>query len=153
MQTQLLDMPSTGSMHHVTATAVATLVFQPTMCFFFACFSSSWQKLNLREKDVQRAVSEVDACCNPASGEVIPAPFRLSGFLLCNVPIVATMLFTKSVYVQVCQGHVHYSRVCRVGFTPHLLTDSTTTALLLSLRRSLLTRFWWDASCPAYPLV
>ena len=47
------------------------------------------------------AAGKVDASCNVATGEVIPAPFRLSGFLLCNIPIVATMLFTKSVYVQV----------------------------------------------------
>lgn len=54
------------------------------------------------EKEMWKATEEVDACCNPASGEVIPAPFRLSGFLLCNIPIVATMLFVKSVPVQVC---------------------------------------------------
>lgn len=52
---------------------------------------------------MQLAVGALEACCNPASGEIIPSPFRLSGFLLCNVPIVATMLFTKSMYVQV--GH------------------------------------------------
>ncbi len=53
------------------------------------------------DKDLLAAAGKVDASCNVATGEVIPAPFRLSGFLLCNIPIVATMLFTKSVYVQV----------------------------------------------------
>lgn len=53
------------------------------------------------DKDLLAAAGKVDASCNVATGEVIPAPFRLSGFLLCNIPVVATMLFTKSVYVQV----------------------------------------------------
>lgn len=68
------------------------------------------------EEDVQRALGALEACCNPASGEVIPSPFRLSGFLLCNVPIVATMLFTKSVYVQVFSHWVNQSLNTAVNY-------------------------------------
>eukprot|EP00904_Undaria_pinnatifida_P014271 jgi/Undpi1/9975/HiC_scaffold_28.g12429.m1 len=78
--------------------------------------SKAAQTHGLLDKDVQRAMGAVDACCNPASGEVIPAPFRLSGFLVCNVPIVATMLFSKSVYVQVISHWVNQSLNTAVNY-------------------------------------
>lgn len=78
----------------------------------------------MSEEDVQRALGALEACCNPASGEVIPSPFRLSGFLLCNVPIVATMLFTKSVYVQVGRWDVRCVALFLIIAGEHICTGS-----------------------------
>ncbi|CAM9740670.1 unnamed protein product [Ascophyllum nodosum] len=71
---------------------------------------------SLTQEELRRAKGEIDACINPASGEVIPAPFRLSGYLACNIPIVATMLFTKSVYVQVLSHWVNQSLNTAVNY-------------------------------------
>lgn len=60
----------------------------------------------MSDKQIRKASGAVDACTNPSNGEVIPAPFRLSGFLVCNVPIVAAMLFTNSIYIQVSDHFV-----------------------------------------------
>eukprot|EP00903_Cladosiphon_okamuranus_P019579 g18007.t1 len=82
--------------------------------------------------DLLAAADKVDASCNVATGEVIPAPFRLSGFLLCNIPVVATMLFTKSVYVQVFSHWVNQSLNTAVNYYNRSGADMTARTVATS---------------------
>lgn len=84
-----------------TTTLPYCMLSSPTAAHAVVLFLGGGQNNGYGGKDLLAAAGKVDASCNVATGEVIPAPFRLSGFLLCNIPIVATMLFSKSVYVQV----------------------------------------------------
>eukprot|EP00752_Nemacystus_decipiens_P004214 g3851.t1 len=84
------------------------------------------------DKDLLAAAGKVDASCNVATGEVIPAPFRLSGYLLCNIPVVAIMLFSKSVYVQVFSHWVNQSLNTAVNYYNRSGADMTTRTLAIS---------------------
>ncbi|CAM9495636.1 unnamed protein product [Ectocarpus sp. 8 AP-2014] len=90
------------------------------------------EKNGALDKELAAAAAKVDASCNVATGEVIPAPFRLSGFLVCNIPIVAAMLFNKSVYVQVMSHWVNQSLNTAVNYYNRSGAEMTKETLAMS---------------------
>ncbi|CAM9433062.1 unnamed protein product [Ectocarpus sp. 12 AP-2014] len=90
------------------------------------------EKSGALDKELAAAAAKVDASCNVATGEVIPAPFRLSGFLVCNIPIVAAMLFNKSVYVQVISHWVNQSLNTAVNYYNRSGAEMTNETLATS---------------------
>lgn len=106
--------------HHRISQLIGPSLHNPILLFIATNFCSTFclQKDDSADKEALKAAGEVDACTNPSNGEVIPAPFRLSGFLVCNVPIVAAMLFTNSVYIQVSNDAPNFPKTTKCPSPP-----------------------------------
>ncbi len=47
-------------------------------------------------EEIKYANNVVSSAIHPDTGDIIPAPMRMSGFVIFNVPLLFAMLFTKN---------------------------------------------------------